>query len=280
MKKILLVLLCILLLSKVNYSQKKDNTSLVAAGAGLVAAGISAAVLVEQYKEYIELNATEYLLANYPNHSKISVSLLDFEGVKLNDFSNTTCVSLKVSMRKLGSTIDQKFVLMMFTSNGWINDYGINTSVVTYNLFDKVEWNKLISKYINIAIEDSKLKIINSSIVPMYTVTYKEDFVENDSSYSKVISTINNSVKYYKIIKAPISKMIINNRGIEVEGLDWQVNSDFTKIDGDNYLIDNYSNDFQVIYNENTLGLFNKNTKRLSQLRRSTLNKIHQFINN
>lgn len=279
MKKICTLLILFILLNKITYAQKNDNSGLIVAGAGLLAAGISAAVIVEQYKEYIELSATEYLLSKYQDNTRISFSLLDFEGIKLNDFSNTTCVSLKVTMRKAGENVDKKYVLLMFTNKGWINDFGVNYSLVNYYLFDKNEWNKMISAYINLAIENPRLKIINSTTVPLLSSIDRTEYKDNDTNYVKITKN-NNSTEFYLIKYKPITKLELSPYGIEVPDVSWQLKTDFIVLNGDSYLIQDYSNDFKIVYNEKTLGVFLKNTKSLSQLKRSSLNKIHEFINN
>jgi hypothetical protein len=279
MKKLTLLLIFTILISRTSYSQKNDNSGLILAGAGLLAAGVSAAVIVEQYKEYIELNATEYLLSKYQDNTRISVSILDFEGVKLNDFSNTSCVSFRVTMRNTGENVDKKYVLLMFTNKGWINDFGVNLSLVNYYLFDKIEWNKMISTYINLAIENPRLKIINFTTVPALTSINSSYYKENDSNYVKITKN-NNSSEFYLIKYKPIEKLELSNTGIQVPDVSWQLKTDFIELNGDSYLIQDYSNDFKIIYNEKTLGVFLKSTKSLSQLKRSTLNKIHEFVNN
>lgn len=279
MKKVIVLLVIILFINKISYSQKKDNSDLIAAGAGLLVAGVSTAVIIEQYKEYIELNATEYILTHYPNNSRISASLIDFDGIKLTDLSKTTCVTLKVTMSKNGDSTDKKYILMLFTTYGWINDFGVNEARVNYQLFDKNEWNKMLSTYVNLAIKNPKLKIANNTTVPIYISIYKDEYKENDTNFVS-ISNDNYTTSYFELKYYPISRLNLTNKGIEISDPSIQLKSDFVKINGDSYIINDYSDKFKIIFNEKTLGFFMKNTQTLSQLKRSTINKIHEYLNN
>ena len=62
-----------------------------------------------------------------------------------------------------------------------------------------------------------------------------------------------------------------NASGIEVAKL--------LKIGGDTYLVNDYSEDFKIIYNEKSLGLYLKESRRLVQLSTSVVNSITDFIN-
>ena len=37
----------------------------------------------------------------------------------------------------------ERSVLMMLTSDGWITEYGINLSLVSWSLFSRTEWNEM-----------------------------------------------------------------------------------------------------------------------------------------
>ena len=51
------------------------------------------------------------------------------------------------------------------------------------------------------------------------------------------------------------------------------------RISGDAYIVDDYAEDFKIIYNEKSLGIYLKEDKRLVQFNRSVLNGITSFIN-
>ena len=54
----------------------------------------------------------------------------------------------------------------------------------------------------------------------------------------------------------------------------------FDKIGGDTYLTSDFSEEFKVIFNERSLGLYLKSTKNLIQIRRRTIIEAHEHLNN
>jgi hypothetical protein len=52
----------------------------------------------------------------------------------------------------------------------------------------------------------------------------------------------------------------------------------FNKMDGDSYLVSDYSEDFKIVYNERAMGLFLKETYDLLQLNSRTVIRNHEFL--
>ena len=147
MKKalILTIILGVMFNQKSVYAQKTGEVvGLAAAGALVGAIGISLAI--EQYKEQLELHATEYILDKHPDFTRFRLSVLDLEGVKLADLSNISCVTFSLQIVKPMS--NEKRVLFIFLSKGWINQNGIDFTRVRYNLINKEEWSNLLFTYL------------------------------------------------------------------------------------------------------------------------------------
>ena len=53
----------------------------------------------------------------------------------------------------------------------------------------------------------------------------------------------------------------------------------FDKIGGDVYLTNDYSNEFKIVFNEKSLGIFLKETSDLVQIRRKAIIKAHEHLN-
>lgn len=53
----------------------------------------------------------------------------------------------------------------------------------------------------------------------------------------------------------------------------------FEEIDDDTYLTSDYSDEFKIVFNENSLGLYLKETFDLVQISRSAIIKAHDFLN-
>jgi hypothetical protein len=71
-----------------------------------------------------------------------------------------------------------------------------------------------------------------------------------------------------------ISKIV--NKGVKKDR-DWLV--EFDKLKGDTYYTNNYSDEFKVVFNEKSLGIYVKETSDLVQISRSALIKAHEFLN-
>ena len=52
----------------------------------------------------------------------------------------------------------------------------------------------------------------------------------------------------------------------------------FYKLEGDMYLVSDYSEEMKLIYNERSLGIFLKETKDLVQIGRGNLINIHDYF--
>lgn len=146
------LLLVLLLIPKSNYSQ--DNGAVVGAAIGAAAAiGVGIAA-VEQMKERAELTATEWVLTNKPEMISFSLKTIDFEGKKLKDMSSVSVITFKIQgfTPSDNPVLDgEKHVLLGFTSQGWINEYGIDFNRIKWFLVDSEEWTKMMTAYVRVA---------------------------------------------------------------------------------------------------------------------------------
>lgn len=149
---ILLTLLLIFLIPK--QSQSQDNGAAVAAiGAGILAIGAGIAA-IEQMKEQAELTATQWVLAHEQDMTSFSLKTLDFEGKKLKDMSAVSVITFKIQefTPNEDPVLDgTKYVLLGFTSNGWINEYGIDFEKIRWFLIDREEWISMMTSYVSVA---------------------------------------------------------------------------------------------------------------------------------
>lgn len=280
MKKIIYSLLLISVLYSNNAkSQSRNNaTNAAIAGVGLVAAGISLAIKIEQLKESMELNATEYLLANHPEMYMFNLSVLDLDGVKITDLSNTSCITFGIQSFNPNSKQYDKFVLLMFVSSGWINDYGVNKAYVSYKLLNLKSWNRLFVNYCNLAIKNPILKIKNDSSITALKEIDERFYKENDTNYYRSTVGLGGT---FRVIYYPIGNAKLTTFGIKYDYPTNEVIDEvaFYEMSNDSYLVKDYSDDYKIIYNENSLGLYLKELNRLVQIKRSTINEIHRYIN-
>ncbi|WP_243471545.1 hypothetical protein [Winogradskyella sp. MH6] len=217
-------------------AQDKGDVALGIAG-GLLAIG-SGIAAVEQMKESAELTATQWVLSNLPEKTSFSLKTLDFDGKKLKDMSSVSVISFKIQEFTPGDKPElngKKEVLLAFTSQGWINEYGINFDKIKWFLIDADEWMNMMVAYVKVASDEKD-----------------EASLEKTLEEGRVV-----------------------NKGVKIKS---KLTIPFYKLEGDMYVVTDYSEDMKLLYNERSLGIFLKDTKDLVQMGRGDLIKIHEFF--
>ena len=134
MKKLIMMAIVSLLLFPINIKAQDDG--IVAAATGILAIG-SAIAAVEQVKERLELRAVEYVLNEYPDLVEFELTTSSLNGTKFKDLSSVSVVSFELT----DNNSKEKSVLFAFTSNDWVNQYGVDFSKIMWKNFKKEEWN-------------------------------------------------------------------------------------------------------------------------------------------
>ncbi|QKJ62184.1 hypothetical protein [Flavobacterium sp. M31R6] len=236
MKKFTLVIITIMLLMP--KQSDAQNTGAAVAAAGAAALVIGAAIMAhDNMEERAELTATQWIIANHPELKSFSLKTLDFDGKKAKDMSSVSVITFKIQEFNPSDNpvLDgKKQVLFCFTSNGWINDQGIDFSRVQWFLIDSDEWMNMMV------------------------------------AYSKVSSSEKNET----VIREKLTNGTLVNKGIKVKG---KTEIPFFKIEGDMYLVTDYSDEMKLIYNEKSLCFFLKKTGNLVQMGRDDVIKTHEF---
>lgn len=231
-----LLIALILLLPKNTNAQ---NNGAVAAGAVGALVGIGAGIAaIEQMKERAELTATEWLLANNPNMTSFSLKTIDFDGKKLKDMSSTSVITFKIQEFSPSDkpVLDgKKYVLLGFTSHGWINEYGIDFNKIKWFLIDKTKWTHMMVSYVKVASGE-----INNN------------HIEETLLDGKIV-----------------------NKGVKIKG---KLTIPFYQLEGDMYVVTDYSSEMKFIYNERSLGIFLKETRDLVQIGRGSLIELQEFF--
>lgn len=219
-------------------AKAQDDGAAVAAVAGGLLAIGAGIAAVEQMKEQAELTATEWFLTNHPEYNQFSLKTLDFDGKKLKDMSATSVITFKIQEFDMQESKPDFGKKLVLFG---FTSYGwINEYGID---FDKVKW----------------FLIDNNEWLKMML------------SYSKVASGETDDDK----IKNALRDGKIVNRGVKgTKGND----VDFYKIEGDMYLVTDYSPEMKFIYNERSLGVYLKETRNLIQIGRGDIIKIHEFF--
>ncbi|WP_417876586.1 hypothetical protein [Winogradskyella sediminis] len=237
MKKIILTLIVGVMLLPTQIKAQNDGVIAAGIAGGLLAIG-SGIAAIKQMEEQAELQATQYILANYPELTSFSLKTLDFDGKKLKDMSSVSVISYKIqefTPEDKPVLNGKKQVLFAFTSQGWINQNGINFDKITWYLIDSEEWMRMMVAYVKV------------------------------SSSEKNDTTLNSTLKEGRVV----------NKGVKVKS---KLVIPFFKLHGDMYVVTDYSEDMKLVYNERSLGIFLKETRDLVQMGRGDLIKIHAFF--
>lgn len=219
-------------------SKAQDDGAAIAAVAGGLLAIGVGVAAVEQMKEQAELNATEWFLTNYPEYRQFSLKTLDFDGKKVKDLSATSLITFKIREFEI---VEGKAQLGKKLILFGFTSFGwINEYGIN---FDKVRW---------LLIDDA-------------------EWLNMMTAYTKVASGETNET----LIREALTNGKVVNRGVKVNKGD---NIDFYTIEGDMYLVSDYSPEMKFIYNERSLGIYLNETMNLIQVARGNIIKIHEFF--
>jgi hypothetical protein len=211
----------------------------IAAIAGGLIAIGAGVAAVEQMKEQAELTATEWVLSNQPELESFSLKTLDFDGKKLKDISSASVMTFKI--QEFEPTDKPEL-------NGKKQILFAFTSrgwISEYGIdFNKVKWHLIdANEWMNMMV-----------------------------AYSKVASEKSNE----NLIRETLRDGKIVNKGVKTrKGEDIP----FYKLEGDMYLVTDYSPEMKIIYNERSLGIYLKETRDLVQISRGSIIDIHEFFN-
>lgn len=273
-------LLIILFVCTINLQKAEAQNNGAAIAAGAVIGATVAALSIENYKEQMELHATEYVLESQNNIKKFELSLIDFDGVRLTDLSNVSCFSFGVRVTN-ESNLQENKVLLMFLSKGWLNEFGLDITRVKWKLLTFEEWDDILFNYINLA---SPIKLTDKNNLPVFKTTSNKNYLENENFFvnknsAGVTETYQKSEETTKIGLTTITSNLVKYKNIDSSG---KVKEDIafplSKYQGDTYLLKDFSPEFKIIYNENSMGLYIKSLNKLVQLKRSTVNLINSYL--
>lgn len=238
MKKFTIILFVTLLLTPKQSHSQNDGVKAVAAGVGAAIAVGAIIASIEDMKERAELKATEWVLTNHPELNSFSLKTLDFNGKKTKDMSATSVISFKI----------QEFIP---SDNPTLDgrrqvlfaftSYGwISDQGVDFN---KIEWYLMDN----------------------------DEWMNMMVAYAKTSSKEKNE----GFIKEKLVNGTLVDKGIKIKG---KMEIPFFKLEGDMYLVTDYSPEMKLIYNEKTLGIFLKKTGNLVQMRRGAVIDTHEFL--
>jgi hypothetical protein len=203
-----------------------------------IAAIGSAIAINAQMKEMAELKATEWLLTEHPEFTSFSLKTLDFDAKKKKDASAVSIVTYKVQLFEPSDKPD-------LNGKKYVLFAFLSHGWVSQNGLD---FNKF-----------------------MWHLVDEKEWINMMSSYIKVASDEKSIENINKVLKE--GKVV--NKGVKVKG---KLVLPFYKLEGDMYVVTDYSEMMKLLYNENSLGIFLKRTRNLVQIGRGDIIEIHDFL--
>ena len=233
------IILCLLVVSMLIPQKVEAQKNAGAAAAVVGLVAIGAGVAaVQQMKESAELTATQWVLDKHPELTSFSLKTMDFNGKKVKDMSSASVLTFNLQEFTPSSRPEL---------NGKKQVLLCFTSagwITDYGIdFDKVRWYM---------IDDA-------------------EWLNMMTAYVKVASGVTDESR----IKEQLVLGKVVNKGLKVKG---KVTIPFYKLEGDMYVVTDYSDKMKFLYNERSFGIFLKDTKDLVQIKRSSLIEIHEFF--
>jgi len=263
------------------FSLNAQNNKGAAAGAavgGALAIG-AAAFAIHQIIEMWELGATEYVLENRPDANEFTLKLnKPFSGTtKWSDVSNLSLLTFNINYSVFDEDKSaEREVLLMFMDDGYMTEYGIDVTKVTWRFIDKSEWNGILAAYLKLA---TGMDVIKNDRAYIHKSIEEEKYDNSDSTHLSVIGR-DKVADYYKRTTYYVSLYKgISFGNYNLTALDGTKIAKLLSIEGDAYAVNDYNEEFKIVYNEKSLGIYLKDSRRLVQLNRSVLNGITSFIN-
>lgn len=221
-----------------NQSKAQNDGAAVAAVAGGLLAIGAGIAAVEQMKEQAELTATEWVLSNQEQMASFSLKTLDFDGKKLKDMSSVSVISFKIQEFEPMDKPELNGKKQVLF--GFTSHGWINEYGIDFN---KVRW---------FLIDDAEWMNMMVAYAQVASGEIDKNLLEETLKAGKVV---NKGVKLKNDLAIP-----------------------FYKLEGDMYVVTDYSSDMKLLYNERSLGIYLKETRDLVQIGRGDIIKIHEFF--
>lgn len=274
MKRILFLLLTLVLFQQNVQAQNKAGGNAAAGAAAAVVGIVAIGVTINLIEEMLEQEATQYILRNSVDQSHFSCKIISFNATKLSDISNVSIVPFLIE-KPTG-----KSVLLMFVSKGWLTDHGVDYALVQFQEYSKDEWNTLVFHYFKAG---GIVEIDDIEKVPCFLECDKKEFEANNPNF--VIDA--KGAKYKITGRLGISKFSFYDRKNDNSNafFKYPVNGNFLdyfvmeRTGGDEYLTSVLDDNITIVYNEKSLGIYNKSINRLSQLSLVSCDVIHDELN-
>jgi hypothetical protein len=283
--KALFTIALLLLFTFQSHAQKEEA---VAAAVGIGVAIFANAAAYDAFIEKLENEATEWVLKNKPECTEFQLKLMNLRGEKLSNMSEVSSCTFLVKP-KGGSD----FVMFWVVSQGWWNDFGVNFSRITVELFDRERWKGVLKTYFLCA---SGLPSLVGDSIPVYSFVQYEQNAQTDWSKTLAKQPWLENSPYPKITKvkygqgyAVLQTVTVFEQLLSLSGRAFYFNNQITplipyrcffeKMDGDSYVVRNFEN-LRIVYNERSVNIFFNDLNALVKIKNTTFESITKELLN
>ena len=265
-------------------AMSQDNDALW----GALALGAAAVIAIEDNKEMLEAVASNYIFANHPEYDEFRLKTIGWGdgGKRISDKGMMRLYPFSVTELENNIETENRKLLLLFASPGWVNEFGLDYTKLSWELWTVEEWNKLLSIFSDL---NSPINMpSDSNLIPLFKKKGKGltssqlNSIEVDSGSIFILGSGSKDLFYEYIQDENNSSESIGNLKFTKAG--WKLKNKlvypFYNLKGDDYIINDYSESLRVFSNEDALGLFLKKEQDQMLVRFSIINKIHQFVNN
>lgn len=280
--KILAWMGCLLMIFSCSSVQAQKRKESAVAGAAVGALAVGAAIFeVHQFLEMLENQAVDHIMQNYPEYECFRLKVLDLDGKKFSDIGSMSVITFRfASIDKSTMQELNRSILMMLTSDGWMNANGVDFSFVSWQMMTKEEWNDMFGAFV----EMSAMTAVNLDSMT-FEGSEKISRQVFDRANPNHFQSGNNFFAKRPGQMRSLSETKFGRLGLEVfepyenGGGSWRIALPFYALKNDDYIVTDYSDQMRLFVNERSMGIFLKNTGESLQLQRSLVSEIHSFLN-
>ena len=158
----------------------------------------------------------------------------------------------------------------MITAPGWVNQYGVNYTLLQWLWIDEAKW---------LSVKGSLLELISPVAMEDGVIRLYQEVADSESADVTIQKGIDEDAQIYYAATAgstTLDGLRLWRRGFKHRASDFVVPSYFMR--GDDYLYSSYNDEFSIVWNEKSLGLLLNSPARFLQVSRMDLAMIEAFV--
>lgn len=227
------------------------------------------------------------MITHYPQYKEFRLKVFKLNGKKGSDRGGMNVLPFSFEELEKGEPTNNRKLILLFTGSEKWNDFGVIYKEFAFKMLDVKEWNEILLNYsqLNSPIEED----INDFLIPVFSLissTSSTKLVDEKDVITIKTVVGGKKVKVLEVekkYKREDNKSFVEFRDLHVsaKGLkkDGKIIYPFYNLRGDDYLISDFSDQYKIVANEKSMGLYIKGAEESILIQRRLINKIHSFLN-